>query len=165
MRWCCEFFVLTSLAQATLKYTWKSIPFHSQAFMNGPRSRDQWLDWALIVGEFPGDMFFFEMLGWGMRATQDKDKEKAISFSLFFKTHLSCADMKLYCSAAGYGFSMYMFYFFPFFHLITRVLRQRVPSYQGEFFGNCRFYWRLPSKMTNLVILKVEGTTVLLLLT
>lgn len=48
-----------------------------------------------------------------MRATQVKDK--AISFSLFFKTHLSCADMKLYCSAAGYGFSMYMFYFFPFF--------------------------------------------------
>lgn len=68
---------------------------------------------GLDRGGIPSFFFFFEMLGWGMRATQVKDK--AISFSLFFKTHLSCADMKLYCSAAGYGFSMYMFYFFPFF--------------------------------------------------
>ena len=116
--------VLTSLAQATLEYPWKSIPFQFSSLhsLYAPRSRDQWLDWALIVGEFPGNFYFFlEMLGLMGDESNDKDKEKAISFSLFFKTHLSCADMKLYCSAAGYDSVCTCFIFF---------------SYQGEFFGN-----------------------------
>lgn len=119
--------VLTSLAQATLE--WKSIPFHSQAFMNAPRSRDQWLDWALIAG-IPRGYFFFEMLGWGMRATQDKDTAISVS-SLRLMYHVLIWS-SLYAVLQDMA-SVYTCFFPSFFHLITRVLLwQSVPSYQGK---------------------------------
>lgn len=95
-------------------------------------------------------IFFWKCWGsWGMRATIKIKRKQFLSVS---SLRLIYHVLIWNCTAVLQDMIQYVHVLF-FFPIKVNSL------------ATCRFYWRLPSNMTNLVILKVEGTTVLLLLT